>query len=44
VQLNVNNLFDQDKILPQTADATGAILNYRFQTPREWLLSSSFTF
>ncbi len=44
LQLNANNLLDNDKILPQTTDPTGAILNYRFQAPREWLLTSSFNF
>jgi outer membrane receptor protein involved in Fe transport len=44
VQLNVNNLFDNQHILPQTANSAGQILNYRFQTPREWFVTTSFTF
>ncbi len=44
VQLNVNNVFDNQDILPQTADTSGRTLNYRFQTPREWFVTTSFTF
>ncbi|MEO6245000.1 MAG: TonB-dependent receptor [Opitutaceae bacterium] len=44
VQLNVNNLFDNQRILPQTANAAGQTYNYRFQTPREWIVTTTFAF
>jgi hypothetical protein len=44
VQLNVNNLFDNQRILPQTANTSGQILNYRFQNPREWFVTTTLTF
>ncbi|WP_414661634.1 TonB-dependent receptor plug domain-containing protein [Horticoccus sp. 23ND18S-11] len=44
LQLNVNNALDQTKILPLRVSPTGAIVNYRFQTPREWVLTSKIGF
>jgi len=44
IQLNVNNLFDNQHILPQTANSEGQILNYRFQTPVEWIISTTVSF
>lgn len=44
VQLNVNNALDQTKILPLRVSPTGAIVNYRFQTPREFVLTSKLSF
>ncbi len=44
LQLNVNNALNNERIIPQTAAADGSTLNYRFQTPREWLLTSTFSF
>ena len=44
VQLNVNNAMNQTKILPMRVSSTGAILNYRLQTPREFILTTKFDF
>jgi outer membrane receptor for ferric coprogen and ferric-rhodotorulic acid len=44
LQLNANNLLNNERIIPQTAAPDGSILNYRFQTPREWFVTSTFTF
>lgn len=44
VQLNINNALDQTKILPLRVSPTGAIVNYRFQTPREFVLTSKLGF
>jgi iron complex outermembrane recepter protein len=44
IQLNVNNLFDNQHLLPQTANPAGEMLNYRFQIPREWIVSTTLSF
>jgi hypothetical protein len=41
VQLNVNNLFDNDRLIAQTANPAGQVVNYRFQTPRQWVLRAT---
>jgi iron complex outermembrane recepter protein len=44
VQLNVNNLFNNDRLIPQTANPAGQVVNYRFQTPRQWILRTTFDY
>ena len=40
----VNNVLNETQILPLRVSATGAIVNYRFQVPREFTLTSKLTF
>jgi len=42
--LNVNNLFDNDRLIAQTANPAGEVANYRFQTPRQWILRVTFDY
>lgn len=44
VQLNVNNVFDETDILPVRVASTGQLLNYRLQVPREFVLTTKFSF
>lgn len=44
VQVNANNVLNNDDLIPQTAAPDGSLLNYRFQTPREWYLTTTFNF
>lgn len=44
IQLNIRNLFDNDDILLTLADTSGAPKRYRFQEPREWVITSTFSF
>ena len=44
VQLNINNALDQTKILPLRVSATGGIVNYRFQSPRQLVLTTKVGF
>jgi hypothetical protein len=44
IQLNINNLLDNDDLIPQTANPQGGVVNYRFQTPRQWMLRTTFDF
>jgi outer membrane receptor protein involved in Fe transport len=43
-QLNVNNLFDNQRLIAQTASTTNQVLNYRFQTPRQFLLRATLDY
>lgn len=43
VQLNVNNVLDEDQILP-TRVVNDIITTYRVQEPRSWILSTQFDF
>jgi len=44
LQLNVDNLLGNDAIVRLRVSDTGALQNYRFNDPREWILTSRFTF
>lgn len=44
IQLNVNNLFDNDRYVVLRQNAAGETLNYRFNDPREWIVTNRFTF
>ena len=44
LQVNANNLLNNQRLIPQTAAPNGSILNYRFQTPREVFVTSTFSF
>jgi outer membrane receptor protein involved in Fe transport len=44
VQLNVNNLFDNDNLIPLFANPDGDIIRYRFETPRELILRVTFDY
>lgn len=44
IQLNINNLFDNDRYIVLRQNAAGETLNYRFNDPREWILTNRFTF
>jgi iron complex outermembrane recepter protein len=44
VQLNVNNLFDNDRLIAQTSNPAGQVVNYRFQTPRQWILRATLDY
>jgi outer membrane receptor protein involved in Fe transport len=44
IQLNVRNVLDEDDILLTLADADGNPRRYRFQEPREWVITTSFRF
>ncbi|MBL9200958.1 MAG: TonB-dependent receptor plug domain-containing protein [Opitutaceae bacterium] len=44
VQLNVNNALDQTKILPLRVSPAGGIVNYRFQAPRQLVLTTKVGF
>ena len=50
VQLNVRNLFDDNKIFPQRAvdrrngTGEGSVVIYRLNEPRTFLLTSTFAF
>lgn len=43
VQLNVNNVLDEDEILP-TRVVNGVVTSYRLQIPREFILTTRFDF
>ena len=43
-QVNVNNLFDNQQLIAQTANSAGQLLNYRFQTPRQWILRATMDY
>jgi hypothetical protein len=43
-QLNVNNLLDNDRLLPLKANSLGQVLNYRFQTPRQFIFRATFDY
>ena len=44
IQLNIRNLLDNDDLLPTLTGADGTVKRYRFQDPREFVLTSSFRF
>jgi len=44
VQLNVNNLLNDDTLVPLIATDTGEIASYRFPTPREFILAFKVNF
>lgn len=44
VQLNVNNLFKEDGIIPTRLFDNGEIRTYRFQDPRDWFLTVTAKF
>jgi hypothetical protein len=44
LQVNVNNVFDDQRLIPQTANPAGQVVNYRFQTPRQWILRATFDY
>lgn len=43
IQLNVNNILDEDQILP-TRQINGVVTTYRVQEPRAFILSTNFDF
>jgi outer membrane receptor protein involved in Fe transport len=44
LQLNINNLLDEDELIRTNAFSDGSTRLYRFQTPREWILSTTLRF
>lgn len=44
VQLNVNNVFDNRDFVPLSMSRAGELILYRFNPPREWLVTTRFTF
>lgn len=44
LQLNVNNLFNNADLIPLKYSSAGELLNYRFNDPRTWKLTSTFSF
>src|SRR4051812_43327192 len=43
-QLNVNNLFDNQRLIALKANSLGQVLNYRFQTPRQFILRATMDY
>jgi iron complex outermembrane recepter protein len=43
-QLNVNNLFDNQKLLALKSNSQNQVLNYRFQTPRQFILRATLDY
>ena len=44
LQLNVDNALNDDKFVVLRQNTAGEILNYRFNEPRQWILTNRFTF
>ena len=44
IQLNVNNVFDNERLIALTANSASQVLNYRFQTPRQWILRATMNY
>lgn len=44
VQLNVDNVLNNDRYLVLRQNNLGEVLNYKFNDPREWILTNRFTF
>ena len=44
LQLNVNNLLDNDDLVPIRRASNGELVFYRFNAPRSWMLTSRFMF
>jgi len=43
-QLNINNLLNQDAIIPTRLYDDGGLRTYRFQSVRDWFLTSTARF
>jgi len=44
IQLNVDNVLGNDKFVVLRQNAAGDLLNYKFNDPREWVLTNRFAF
>jgi hypothetical protein len=44
LQLNVNNIFDNDSFVRVRQASDGTLVTYRWNPPREWVLTSRFAF
>jgi iron complex outermembrane receptor protein len=44
LQLNVNNVLDNDDVVPIRKASDGELVFYRFNAPRSWMLTSRFMF
>jgi len=44
LQFNVNNLLDNDAVVPIRRASNGELVFYRFNAPRSWLLTNRFLF
>lgn len=44
IQLNVNNVLDNDEFVILRQNNVGAILNYKFNDPRSWVITNRFSF
>ena len=44
LQLNMNNVFDNDSFVRLRQASDGTLVNYRWNPPREWILTSRFSF
>ncbi|PAW70637.1 MAG: hypothetical protein B9S35_14865 [Opitutia bacterium Tous-C5TDCM] len=44
LQLNVNNLLDNDDLVPIRRASNGEMVFYRFNAPRSWMLTNRFMF
>lgn len=44
IQLNVDNLLDNDAFVRMRVDAAGVLQNYRFNDPREWIVTTRLVF
>ena len=44
LQLNVNNLLDNDALVPIRRASNGELVFYRFNPPRSWMLTNRFMF
>jgi len=44
LQLNVNNILDNDSIVRLKISSASELVSYRFNPPREWILTSRFMF
>jgi outer membrane receptor for monomeric catechols len=44
LQLNINNVFDNDSFVRVRQASDGQLVTYRFNPPREWVLTSRFSF
>jgi len=44
IQLNVDNILDNDRFVILRQNAAGDLLNYKFNDPREWVVTNRFAF
>lgn len=44
LQLNVNNVLDNDAVVPLRRASNGELVFYRFNAPRSWMLTNRFMF